>query len=136
MFIISVFVNIKISLSTVSCHLSSKTCLILFREQNAFRKNPLHLLTFHQLQLTFSIKDFRINSFWYEFWFFFHGFLLHSSHDAAKTIHLKAGLFFEKLPFPPWRTSVSQRIEMTINSLLWLKDSWKLLWWFIIWQRI
>ena len=24
----------------------------------------------------------------------------------------------EKLPFPPWGTSVSQRIEITINSFL------------------
>ena len=26
--------------------------------------------------------------------------------------------FLEKLPFPPWGTSVSQRIEMTINYFL------------------
>ena len=44
--------------------------------------------------------------------------------------------FLEKLPFPPWGTSVSQRIEMTINSFLWLKKSWKLMWWSITWQRI
>ena len=31
--------------------------------------------------------------------------------------------FYEKKPFPPWGTSVSQRIEMTINSFLWLLET-------------
>ena len=44
--------------------------------------------------------------------------------------------FFEKLPFPSWRTSVSQRIEMYINSFLSLKKSWKMMWWSIARQRI
>ena len=30
--------------------------------------------------------------------------------------------FLAKLPFLPWRTSVSQRIEMTINSFLYSKS--------------
>ena len=35
----------------------------VFREQNVFRKNPLHLLTFHKLQLTFGMKNVQMNSF-------------------------------------------------------------------------
>ena len=45
----------KISLSTVSRYLASNY-LILFREQNIFRKNSLYLLAFYQLQLTFGMK--------------------------------------------------------------------------------
>ena len=45
-------------------------------------------------------------------------------------------LFSWKVTIPTWETSVSQRIEMIINSFLWLKRSWKLMWWSIAWQRI
>ena len=44
-------------LSSVTRHLASKNCLILFREQNIFRKKPLHLLTLDQLQLAFGMKN-------------------------------------------------------------------------------
>ena len=50
-----------------------KNCLTLFREQNTFRKKPLHLLTFHQLPLTFGMNNFSINSFCMNFDSFFMG---------------------------------------------------------------
>ena len=114
----SVFVNMKISLSTVSHHLASKNCLILFREQNIFRKKALHLLTFHQLQLTFGMKNFWINSFCMIFDSFFMG-ASQKFPRFCKSNSFKRWIIFLKNYHG---TSVSQRIEMTINSFLWLKS--------------
>ena len=75
----SIFINMKISLSTVSRHLVSKSCLILFREQNIFRKKPLHLLIFYQLQLIFSMENLTIQHKRYSFCIIFDSFFMEKS---------------------------------------------------------
>ena len=102
--------------------------ILLFWEQNLFRKKPLGLLSFHQLQLTFGMKNFWINCFLYDLWVIFHG--------SISKVPTKMDYFLKKLTFPTWGASMSKRFEMIMNYFPWLKTSSNLMWWSITWKRI
>ena len=83
---------------------NSKNCLILFREQN--RKKPLHLLTFHQLQL--SQEELLHKQFLYDFWFIFHGRISKVS-SMQENNSFKDGLF-------SWKIIISTLRDINVST--------------------
>ena len=129
----------QIYLSTVSRHLASKylfskvyfvsrTKYIWKKVIPSFDFSPATAHIWHEKLLN--------KQFLHDFWFFFHWSTSKVPTMQQRQLIKKMDYFLEKILFPPWGISVSQQIEMNINSLLWLKKFWKLMWWSITWERI